>query len=54
MCNLKRRRDTDVDLDDAILVLQAISGSSGEAAINVDSNVDADGKMSLAETIYIL
>ena len=41
-----------VDLADAVLGLQIISGSSGESA-NLNSDVNSDGRFGMAEVIYI-
>ena len=46
-------RDDVVDLADAILILQVISGVLPTAIIERSADVDNDGKLGLAEAIYI-
>jgi hypothetical protein len=43
-----------VDLTDTILALKAISANPSGEPIHIESDVDSDGKMGLAEAIYIL
>lgn len=46
--------NTTVDLADAILALQVASDISNGSMVNINSDVNGDGKIGLAETIYIL
>jgi len=43
-----------VDLEDLIIVLQILSGVVPSQSINLDADVNRDGKIGLAEAIYII
>ena len=44
----------DIDLSDAVLSLQLLAEISSGATVNAGADVNADGKIGLAETMYIL
>ena len=46
--------DSDVDLVDAIIVLQVLAGMQPSALIHLEADVNNDNKIGLAEVIYIM
>ena len=46
--------DGDVDMADAILTLQILSGTEPSSPVDLTADVDIDGKIGLAEIIYLL
>ncbi|WP_124327601.1 choice-of-anchor D domain-containing protein [Desulfonema ishimotonii] len=47
--------DGDIDLNDAILVLQILSGTdTGDTVISTDADVNSDGVLGIPEAVYIM
>ncbi|MEA1970289.1 MAG: Ig-like domain-containing protein, partial [Thermodesulfobacteriota bacterium] len=46
--------DGDVNLTDAILALQILSGAEPASSVYAEADVDRDDKIGMAEVIYIL
>jgi len=46
--------DCTIDLEDAIIALQVMTGTASAAAVHIEADVNNDGKIGLQEVVYIL